>query len=357
MPAIKAHGDGASDDGDDRVFPGAEYLADDGTSSSKRKNSGKRIRIVAKTGERRTYADMLRVAIESFPYGQAYLFEIYDNLKETYPCFQAADDSSWKNSVRHNLSIHSQFQRIPIAESIRARESTTKNRKTKGSAGLWTVRPQAHQQNPPSGSPVDGVPSVPQQQYRAVPPGHAAGMPMGGGYQYRPMMMQHMGGMPHNLYAVGPRGELVALNHLPPGLMAQQHMMPRGGPPMQMAYGGYPQHPMAQQAMQHQPPMQHQSPMSQAAMSSAHVLAHNRAHAAAGQARQQQQQIMASHAASTLASLSPAHSESSSGQAMPASGHAAASVHPTWQRQPPPKQSAAPASYQREHQQSTVDAT
>ena len=214
-----------------------------------------------------------------------------------------------------------------------------------------------HQQNPPSGSPVDGVPSVPQQQYRAVPPGHAAGMPMGGGYQYRPMMMQHMGGMPHNLYAVGPRGELVALNHLPPGLMAQQHMMPRGGPPMQMAYGGYPQYPMAQQAMQHQPPMQHQSPMSQAAMSSTHVLAHNRAHAAAGQARQQQQQIMASHAASTLASLSPAHSESSSGQAMPASGHAAASVHPTWQRQPPPKQSAAPASYQREHQQSTVDAT
>jgi hypothetical protein len=139
---------------------------------------------------------MLKVAIESYPYEQAYLSEIYEALKQTYPCFQVsvavrggeggrahespplffrrvcptlvlssivcsccarcfracqsinpallspqqtADSASWKNSVRHNLSIHSQFQRIAMVDSIRVRNSGTTGRRTKGSAGLWTV--------------------------------------------------------------------------------------------------------------------------------------------------------------------------------------------------------------------------
>lgn len=151
-------------------------------------------RVVAKIGERLTYAEMLKVAIESYPYEQAYLSEIYEALKQTYPCFQVsvavrgggrahespplffrrvcptlvlssivcsccarcfracqsinpallspqqtADSASWKNSVRHNLSIHSQFQRIAMVDSIRVRNSGTTGRRTKGSAGLWTV--------------------------------------------------------------------------------------------------------------------------------------------------------------------------------------------------------------------------
>lgn len=54
---------------------------------------------------------------------------------------QTSDESGWKNSVRHNLSIHAQFRRISAAESLRDQNAHGKMKKTKGAAGLWTVRP------------------------------------------------------------------------------------------------------------------------------------------------------------------------------------------------------------------------
>ena len=42
------------------------------------------------------------------------LTEIYNYLQTKFACFVNDSTASWKNSVRHNLSIHPQFQRISV---------------------------------------------------------------------------------------------------------------------------------------------------------------------------------------------------------------------------------------------------
>eukprot|EP00037_Helgoeca_nana_P018661 m.179332 g.179332 ORF g.179332 m.179332 type:complete len:120 (+) comp24531_c0_seq5:203-562(+) len=94
MPPIK-HKHGAPDEGSEgrettaRLFPGTGYRKETSSDSPTRieRKKGKHIRVAAKTGERRTYAAMLKVAIKSCPHEEAHLSEIYDALKQTYPCF------------------------------------------------------------------------------------------------------------------------------------------------------------------------------------------------------------------------------------------------------------------------------
>uniref|UniRef100_A0A5S6QA24 Forkhead box protein O n=1 Tax=Trichuris muris TaxID=70415 RepID=A0A5S6QA24_TRIMR len=63
-----------------------------------------------------SYADLITQAILSAPEKRLTLSQIYDWMVKNVPYFRDKGDSNssagWKNSIRHNLSLHSRFMRI-----------------------------------------------------------------------------------------------------------------------------------------------------------------------------------------------------------------------------------------------------
>lgn len=63
-----------------------------------------------------SYADLITQAIESSPEKRLTLAQIYDSMVRSVPYFKDKGDSNssagWKNSIRHNLSLHSRFVRV-----------------------------------------------------------------------------------------------------------------------------------------------------------------------------------------------------------------------------------------------------
>ncbi|XP_074535902.1 forkhead box protein O1-A [Halichoeres trimaculatus] len=63
-----------------------------------------------------SYADLITKAIESSPENRLTLSQIYDWMVKSVPYFKDKGDSNssagWKNSIRHNLSLHSRFIRV-----------------------------------------------------------------------------------------------------------------------------------------------------------------------------------------------------------------------------------------------------
>nr|XP_033792032.1 forkhead box protein O3 [Geotrypetes seraphini] len=63
-----------------------------------------------------SYADLITRAIESAPDKRLTLAQIYDWMVRSVPYFKDKGDSNssagWKNSIRHNLSLHSRFIRV-----------------------------------------------------------------------------------------------------------------------------------------------------------------------------------------------------------------------------------------------------
>ncbi|KAA0708519.1 Forkhead box protein O3 [Triplophysa tibetana] len=63
-----------------------------------------------------SYADLITKAIESDPDKRLTLSQIYDWMVRSVPYFKDKGDSNssagWKNSIRHNLSLHSRFIRV-----------------------------------------------------------------------------------------------------------------------------------------------------------------------------------------------------------------------------------------------------
>ncbi|XP_058469426.1 forkhead box protein O3B [Solea solea] len=63
-----------------------------------------------------SYADLITKAIESTPDKRLTLSQIYDWMVRSIPYFKDKGDSNssagWKNSIRHNLSLHSRFIRV-----------------------------------------------------------------------------------------------------------------------------------------------------------------------------------------------------------------------------------------------------
>ncbi|XP_029304569.1 LOW QUALITY PROTEIN: forkhead box protein O1-A-like [Cottoperca gobio] len=63
-----------------------------------------------------SYADLITKAIDSSPEKRLTLSQIYDWMVKNVPYFKDKGDSNssagWKNSIRHNLSLHSRFVRI-----------------------------------------------------------------------------------------------------------------------------------------------------------------------------------------------------------------------------------------------------
>lgn len=61
-----------------------------------------------------SYIEMISYAILSSPHKRATLAEIYSFIQDNYPEF-TVNRLRWKNTVRHNLSLHECFQRGEIA--------------------------------------------------------------------------------------------------------------------------------------------------------------------------------------------------------------------------------------------------
>uniref|UniRef100_A0A670I1K6 Forkhead box O1 n=1 Tax=Podarcis muralis TaxID=64176 RepID=A0A670I1K6_PODMU len=63
-----------------------------------------------------SYADLITKAIESAPEKRLTLSQIYEWMVKNVPYFKDKGDSNssagWKNSIRHNLSLHSKFIRV-----------------------------------------------------------------------------------------------------------------------------------------------------------------------------------------------------------------------------------------------------
>nr|XP_020454556.1 forkhead box protein O1-A-like [Monopterus albus]XP_020454557.1 forkhead box protein O1-A-like [Monopterus albus] len=88
--------------------PGVAFLGNSGQrkSSSSRRNAWGNM----------SYADLITKAIDSSPEKRLTLSQIYDWMVKSVPYFKDKGDSNssagWKNSIRHNLSLHSRFVRI-----------------------------------------------------------------------------------------------------------------------------------------------------------------------------------------------------------------------------------------------------
>ncbi|KAF3705956.1 Forkhead box protein O1-A [Channa argus] len=83
-----------------------------GSSSVQRKSSSSR----RNAWGNMSYADLITKAIDSSPDKRLTLSQIYDWMVKSVPYFKDKGDSNssagWKNSIRHNLSLHSRFVRI-----------------------------------------------------------------------------------------------------------------------------------------------------------------------------------------------------------------------------------------------------
>ncbi|XP_043999747.1 forkhead box protein O3a [Gambusia affinis] len=79
-----------------------------------------------------SYADLITQAIESSPEKRLTLSQIYDWMVRSVPYFKDKGDSNssagWKNSIRHNLSLHSRFVKVQ-------NEGT-------GKSSWWIVNPE-----------------------------------------------------------------------------------------------------------------------------------------------------------------------------------------------------------------------
>lgn len=113
--------------------------SDSGGSNSKQSNSTASSKTKLNTPRRNawgnmSYADLISQAIDSTNDKRLTLSQIYDWMVQNVPYFKDKGDSNssagWKNSVRHNLSLHNRFKRLQ-------NEGT-------GKSSWWTINPEAN---------------------------------------------------------------------------------------------------------------------------------------------------------------------------------------------------------------------
>ncbi|XP_011369739.1 forkhead box protein O4 [Pteropus vampyrus] len=79
-----------------------------------------------------SYAELISQAIESAPEKRLTLAQIYEWMVRTVPYFKDKGDSNssagWKNSIRHNLSLHSKFVKV--------------HNEATGKSSWWMLNPQ-----------------------------------------------------------------------------------------------------------------------------------------------------------------------------------------------------------------------
>nr|1E17_A Chain A, AFX [Homo sapiens] len=90
---------------------GSHMLEDPGAVTGPRKGGSRR-----NAWGNQSYAELISQAIESAPEKRLTLAQIYEWMVRTVPYFKDKGDSNssagWKNSIRHNLSLHSKFIKV-----------------------------------------------------------------------------------------------------------------------------------------------------------------------------------------------------------------------------------------------------
>ncbi|XP_064175537.1 forkhead box protein M1-like [Anguilla rostrata] len=76
-----------------------------------------------------SYMAMIQFAINSKPDRRMTLKEIYTWIEDHFPYFRSVAKPGWKNSIRHNLSLHDMFTRETSPD---------------GKISFWTIRPEAN---------------------------------------------------------------------------------------------------------------------------------------------------------------------------------------------------------------------
>jgi hypothetical protein len=89
-----------------------------------------------------SYAQLITRAIDSSPWKRLTLNEVYEWIIQFVPYFKDKIDAKtswgWKNSIRHNLSLHNQFIRVPVISSL-----------SKGPVKyVWTINPSFKNNSP-----------------------------------------------------------------------------------------------------------------------------------------------------------------------------------------------------------------
>ncbi|BEJ12485.1 hypothetical protein CspHIS471_0209450 [Cutaneotrichosporon sp. HIS471] len=234
-----------------------------------------------------SFAWMIGNAILAAQAGGLSLEHIYRYISTCYPFFR--NDDQWRNSVRHNLSIHKIFMTIPRSEIH-----------PPGKGGIWTIpdEEKCHWQMGPDGVPkftktfppsdphylhcrqtkwdirieekarakaeADGVEYVPKKGKRGKVPKHRQGLTQASNpipFVLPPPPQEMMGGPPPQ---GGPPHLQSHLQHpmpmsmsmpMPPQPMPPQpHMaMPMHAPPPQAPIRGLPQMPVMPRGMSPQP--------------------------------------------------------------------------------------------------------
>jgi len=86
-----------------------------------------------------SYADLITKAIQGAPDQRLTLSQVYDWMVQNVPYFKDKGDTNssagWKNSIRHNLSLHNRFMRIQ-------NEGT-------GKSSWWVINPDARPSKTP----------------------------------------------------------------------------------------------------------------------------------------------------------------------------------------------------------------
>ncbi|KAI6178484.1 hypothetical protein M3Y98_00505600 [Aphelenchoides besseyi] len=103
------------------------------TKRSRRRNTDLQAQRKANPWGEESYAELIIKALESAPEGRLRLNEIYVWFTQNVPYFHerssAEDSAGWKNSIRHNLSLHSRFMRVQNEGA--------------GKSSWWVINPDA----------------------------------------------------------------------------------------------------------------------------------------------------------------------------------------------------------------------